>query len=235
MYAVGEIALVVIGILIALQVNNWNEDRKAVIISNSERIEATNAIYTDLQLEYDNLIAVVRSFQKQFEGSIELMEVLENPQIPILDSTRLFLIVDELIKTARINRRLNTFDGLVASGKMDLLKNEYLINSLSDYYADFDNTLYEYRNENLNRNLLILFVESFNSEDLLKIKELTSSTHTNERLKEWFNNKDFYTSVSAAAASSGYYNTWFTIISEQAQSIISYMEDNFDDILIKER
>ena len=28
LYAIGEIILVVIGILIALQVNNWNEDRK---------------------------------------------------------------------------------------------------------------------------------------------------------------------------------------------------------------
>lgn len=28
-YAIGEILLVVIGILIALQINNWNEDRKA--------------------------------------------------------------------------------------------------------------------------------------------------------------------------------------------------------------
>lgn len=28
-YTIGEIALVVIGILIALQINNWNEDRKA--------------------------------------------------------------------------------------------------------------------------------------------------------------------------------------------------------------
>ena len=27
-YAIGEIVLVVIGILIALQVNNWNEDRQ---------------------------------------------------------------------------------------------------------------------------------------------------------------------------------------------------------------
>jgi hypothetical protein len=27
-YAIGEIALVVIGILIALQINNWNEERK---------------------------------------------------------------------------------------------------------------------------------------------------------------------------------------------------------------
>ena len=28
-YAIGEILLVVIGILIALQINNWNEQRKA--------------------------------------------------------------------------------------------------------------------------------------------------------------------------------------------------------------
>ena len=28
LYAIGEIALVVVGILIALQINNWNEERK---------------------------------------------------------------------------------------------------------------------------------------------------------------------------------------------------------------
>jgi hypothetical protein len=28
LYAIGEIALVVIGILIALSINNWNEERK---------------------------------------------------------------------------------------------------------------------------------------------------------------------------------------------------------------
>ena len=32
LYAIGEIALVVIGILIALQINNWNEWRKDRII-----------------------------------------------------------------------------------------------------------------------------------------------------------------------------------------------------------
>ncbi|WP_296700584.1 DUF6090 family protein [Algoriphagus sp.] len=34
-YAVGEIILVVIGILIAVQINNWNEDQKA---TNREKI-----------------------------------------------------------------------------------------------------------------------------------------------------------------------------------------------------
>ena len=34
-YAIGEIVLVVIGILIALQINNWNENRKALIKENA--------------------------------------------------------------------------------------------------------------------------------------------------------------------------------------------------------
>ncbi|WP_157473433.1 DUF6090 family protein [Eudoraea adriatica] len=43
-YAIGEILLVVIGILIALQVNNWNEDRKSKVVE----IELLKTIRTDL-------------------------------------------------------------------------------------------------------------------------------------------------------------------------------------------
>jgi len=35
LYAIGEILLVVIGILIALQVNNWNEERKLNLLEVS--------------------------------------------------------------------------------------------------------------------------------------------------------------------------------------------------------
>ena len=34
-YAVGEVILVVIGILIALQINNWNENRKENIVEQT--------------------------------------------------------------------------------------------------------------------------------------------------------------------------------------------------------
>lgn len=40
-YAIGEIVLVVIGILIALQINNWNENEK---IKTEERILITGLI-----------------------------------------------------------------------------------------------------------------------------------------------------------------------------------------------
>ncbi len=56
LYALGEIVLVVIGILIALQINNWNEERKA-----------RQALHTILREVYENLL----SDQQDLEYSIE--------------------------------------------------------------------------------------------------------------------------------------------------------------------
>ncbi|WP_411767117.1 DUF6090 family protein [Winogradskyella sp. A3E31] len=47
LYAVGEIVLVVIGILIALQINNWNEQNKIDVLE----IEALKEIASDLQYD----------------------------------------------------------------------------------------------------------------------------------------------------------------------------------------
>ena len=61
-YAIGEIVLVVIGILIALQINNWNENRKALIKENS----LYSSIVSDLEVDKDKLKVVLeglKSFQ----------------------------------------------------------------------------------------------------------------------------------------------------------------------------
>jgi len=47
-YAVGEIVLVVIGILIALQINLWKEDRKSVTIEHNILKEINNGLAKDL-------------------------------------------------------------------------------------------------------------------------------------------------------------------------------------------
>ena len=53
-YAVGEIVLVVIGILIALQVNNWNENRKNRIYEKRILNELIVSLSRDLStLEYN--------------------------------------------------------------------------------------------------------------------------------------------------------------------------------------
>ena len=49
LYAIGEIVLVVIGILIALQVNDWNEQRKLKSEETKLLKEMSSALKSDLQ------------------------------------------------------------------------------------------------------------------------------------------------------------------------------------------
>jgi hypothetical protein len=49
LYAIGEIVLVVIGILIALQINNWNQKRQNNILFNNSLEQLYNSIKTDTE------------------------------------------------------------------------------------------------------------------------------------------------------------------------------------------
>ena len=71
-YALGEIVLVVLGILIALQINNWN----------NQRLEAQRAITL-----YENLKAQVEDDLRNIEGMIEYNAFLnEQQEIPSIVS-----------------------------------------------------------------------------------------------------------------------------------------------------
>ncbi|WP_273277430.1 DUF6090 family protein [Maribacter polysiphoniae] len=64
LYAIGEIVLVVIGILIALQINNWNEIRK----DNAE----TNKINYELNAEFLNNRIILKKKNQRFKGCQQL-------------------------------------------------------------------------------------------------------------------------------------------------------------------
>jgi len=61
-YAIGEIALVVIGILIALSINNWNEERKLLLIEHA----LYKKLISDLRNEELILKGIIR-FVKTFQ------------------------------------------------------------------------------------------------------------------------------------------------------------------------
>ena len=69
LYALGEILLVVIGILIALQVNNWNEERKTIELKNN--LLAT--VKSDLNKDIDQLQIVRSDLKNKDEYGMYLM------------------------------------------------------------------------------------------------------------------------------------------------------------------
>lgn len=69
-YAFGEIVLVVIGILIALQINNWNEDRKLRKIE----VKLLRELKNDLNVTLEELNLDIPNLEKQMKLADRLIE-----------------------------------------------------------------------------------------------------------------------------------------------------------------
>jgi hypothetical protein len=82
-YAIGEIILVVIGILIALSINNLNEDR---ILKNKEQayLKSLQSEFLVSQIKLENLMKVNR---ENYEAAKELLARLEKHTAPVGEDT----------------------------------------------------------------------------------------------------------------------------------------------------
>lgn len=152
-YAIGEILLVVIGILLALQINNWNEERK----SNKQ----IHALLDNLKMsieedqEYLNNTAILHEFrsnslsllyqneliEKKSYLAVRPIPKLENntiwkgsyPDTSNLDFANLTMIYSGIHDDVVINK--NVLDELKNTGLFSKLKNDSLKQSINTYYS----------------------------------------------------------------------------------------------------
>ncbi len=118
LYAVGEIALVVIGILLALQINNWNENR--IIKSQLE------SYLIKLQSEVKmNMDGVERRSSDRINQINKIVSILESLNSNIPGKSK-----DSLISSL-VNMGTNTYPPL-ARNALDNLTKSNLINSIKD-------------------------------------------------------------------------------------------------------
>ncbi len=119
LYAIGEIVLVVIGILIALQINNWNENQK-------DR-QAENQALINLKLEFDenqnHLDGLMKRRQSQEKQCRTYIALITDPSIPISQK-----ISASPPSTNAITWRVKTtvLNSLVNTGGIDRIQNDSL-------------------------------------------------------------------------------------------------------------
>ncbi len=123
-YALGEIALVVIGILIALQINNLNTKR----IEKREEISSYKNIKRQINddknvisgiIDYNNL------YYKQYKYANQVIEQNDRSKIDTLGKIAL-----KLYKYSDYNRSSNIYQNLINSGELKLLKNRDIIEQI---------------------------------------------------------------------------------------------------------
>jgi hypothetical protein len=143
-YAIGEIILVVIGILIALQINNWNENRK------NEKIERDYYCRLNVDLEQDkiqieNLIERITKRQKYANQFLRL--ILQKNY----DAQTLNLQYIKTIRGSVVNFKPNiaTYEDIKSAGNLNLIKDISIKNGLDEYYKNiqpYTETIQQYIN-----------------------------------------------------------------------------------------
>ena len=154
-YAIGEIILVVIGILIALSINTWNETNKnkkeaSFQLSklrdnlNADKTQLKNAIASD-SLYINNLIFCVNVLSNEIEAPKE--EFFESFQF--------------MSTIMNFNPIRGTFEGLISSGKIELIKNQNLLDDLFSYYNANAYTAWDSALKDYSRNVIMPYLLDF--------------------------------------------------------------------------
>ena len=127
-YAIGEIVLVVIGILIALQINNWNEHRL-------ERIEE-KAILEAIKVDFKNAIVEFNELNNNRtvleEASKTIFTIIKSKEI-IYTKTELDSILSILLIGPTYNSQTKTLEVLFNSGKMNFISNDSIKDKLVNW------------------------------------------------------------------------------------------------------
>ena len=132
LYAIGEIVLVVIGILIALQVNNWNENRKSKI----SEIKILNRLRQDLVTDTLYLKERLQRTILQKAEQYEFVHEIYNTQ----KSEKEFRKVLKLQNWDSDNLVLqtSTYEELKSSGQINLVENEGLKIQMINLYREYE-------------------------------------------------------------------------------------------------
>ncbi|WP_317174343.1 DUF6090 family protein [Aegicerativicinus sediminis] len=163
-YVIGEIVLVVIGILIALQINTWNENR------NTYNLSKTHLKNIKKDLAADTI--TFRSGIKRLQNSLSIHESLFNGDIfNKLTVDSILKSIDISFHSVRIYKINNsTFSKLTNSGFLESKFFSNIFLDINDYYTREYNTWLEY---------------------LEWDKETKNRVFGPETFKEWYDNVDF--------------------------------------------
>ncbi len=173
LYAIGEIILVVIGILIALQINNWNENK----IKNLKEIEILLGLKNEFENNLESLITSHKFSLNSNKACFALTQIIQNDEV-----SSKFIEVDSLIKVlinfSAFEAKTGTTDEIINSGKLNLLKNDNLRNQLTLWSGILRNAKgdHKYRSDNYTHNLVPFLMSRFPLANVESNKKLTSNT-----------------------------------------------------------
>jgi hypothetical protein len=181
-YAIGEIVLVVIGILIALQINTWNTE------------------YENNKIVRKNCKTLIENLEKDSTYIINIQQVMKSQEKELIDFqerlSKSGTTIDTIIKIARYEFNTpvqtvefpneNAYNTLLLSGEINLFDRE-IAQDINDLYGQ-----HQFRDKVSQENFAIYVqaIQTFNNSYSLNVPINTVKGHLQDKLWEEVNPKD---------------------------------------------
>lgn len=143
LYAIGEIVLVVIGILIALQINTWNESR---LQSKKEKtiLAGIHKEFAKNKKQLDSVVSQHKYVYYCTSKIIELFPIRSKPEDKVLDSLSVYLY--HSYGGLTYNPSQSSVNALTSTSSFDIISNERLRNHLMTW----NDLVEDYKEEEIN-------------------------------------------------------------------------------------
>ncbi len=169
-YAIGEIVLVVIGILIALQINNWNQSRQ----DQKLEVKYLRGIKTNINDDITELEKLFTTDTVKFDTYTSLIKTLNGLNY----TSQKQEIVSGLYTIAGLRwfeGQNVVFEDLKFSGKLNLIQSDTIRHLIQKYYRFFEEVV---KQESMNNSRVIIYRDRYAQS--LNMSPLIESTF-NER------------------------------------------------------
>ncbi|MET1260554.1 DUF6090 family protein [Flagellimonas sp. DF-77] len=226
MYAVGEIILVMIGILLALQANNWNVERTA----KRELEQSLSKLLVELNQDKIHLNAVM-SQNASYESMLDsCLMILKNPKDHTLEKFDDFFRYTNY--TISFEYSSESFDELSKQGKLKLISNDQLVDSLISYYGNSNHKGIEEAMVNHTRDNLRVYTTGFdflNSIDDLDNYKAADFGITRKKLEDYRNDVRIINGIRFKLVLHKYIELAYKEILPRIDFLIKFIEEELDD------
>ena len=121
-YAIGEIILVVIGILIALSINNWNENRKLEVKSYNY----LQRLKEDIESVSKGVNGSIRATERKYHQALLALNALKAMELSPSQQEDFDKHLKEYFRFEITIQNTTAFNEMVSSGDLGLIKNKWL-------------------------------------------------------------------------------------------------------------
>ncbi len=178
-YAIGEIILVMIGILLALQVNTWNNNREL----KKEELKMMKSLHKEFS---KNIVKFDKKF-KQHLIKKESINTIMSIDANLFTIDSLWSLFSEVHDSPTFDPYQGIYNSMINSGRIELISNELLkekVSGFKDVQIDFredEDNVRTFISENLHK--IELFEKTFDNYAFLA-KKAKISTEERERIKK---------------------------------------------------